>query len=103
METLGTPSRVVWMAPASVPPPPGWRNWKVASAKALKMPYQLEVLDIGSTDARVMQISKSGMRSGVLSLPCRYVHSPSEMIDMTDYENTIKLLLDLLSQPVKLG
>jgi len=78
-------------------------NWMVASAKALKMPYQLEVLDIGSTDARVMQISKSGMRSGVLSLPCRYVHSPSEMIDLTDYENTIKLLLDLLSQPVKLG
>ena len=78
-------------------------NWMVASAKALKMPYQLEVLDIGSTDARVMQISKSGMRSGVLSLPCRYVHSPSEMIDMTDYENTIKLLLDLLSHPVKLG
>lgn len=29
-------------------------NWMVAGAKALKMPYQLEVLDIGSTDARVM-------------------------------------------------
>ncbi len=78
-------------------------NWMVAGAKALKIPYQLEVLDIGSTDARVMQISKSGMRSGVLSLPCRYVHSPSEMIDMADYENTIKLLVDLLAHPVKLG
>ena len=78
-------------------------NWMVAGAKALKMPYQLEVLDIGSTDARVMQISKSGMRSGVLSLPCRYVHSPSEMIDMADYANTVKLLVDLLSHPVKLS
>lgn len=78
-------------------------NWMVAGAKALKMPYQLEVLDIGSTDARVMQISKSGMRSGVLSLPCRYVHSPSEMIDMTDYANTVKLLVDLLTHPVKLS
>ena len=74
-------------------------NWMVASAKALKIPYQLEVLDIGSTDARVMQISKAGMLSGVLSLPCRYVHSPSEMIDMVDYENALKLMTHLLSQP----
>jgi endoglucanase len=49
-----------------------------------------------------MQLSKAGMRSGVLSLPCRYVHSPSEMIDMVDYEYALKLLVHLLSQPVKL-
>lgn len=81
----------------------GLVSWMVARAKALKISCQLEVLDIGSTDARVMQISKSGMRSGVISLPCRYVHSPSEMIDMGDYENMIKLLHDLLSHPVKLS
>jgi putative aminopeptidase FrvX len=77
-------------------------NWMVESAKVLKIPYQMEVLDIGSTDARVMQISKNGLRSGALSLPCRYVHSPSEMIDMVDYEQALKLLTKLLSQPVKL-
>jgi len=77
-------------------------NWMVDSAKALKLPYQMEVLDIGSTDARVMQLSKAGMPSGVLSIPCRYVHSPSEMIDMVDYENSLKLLISLLSEPVKL-
>jgi endoglucanase len=77
-------------------------NWMVDGAKAIKIPYQIEVLDIGSTDARVMQLSKAGMRSGVLSLPCRYVHSPSEMIDMVDYEYALKLLVHLLSQPVKL-
>lgn len=77
-------------------------NWMVDGVKAIKIPYQMEVLDIGSTDARVMQISKAGLRSGVLSLPCRYVHSPSEMIDMVDYEQSIKLLVKLLSQPVRL-
>jgi endoglucanase len=81
---------------------PGVVNWMVDGAKAIKIPYQMEVLDIGSTDARVMQISKAGMRSGVLSIPCRYVHSPSEMIDMVDYEQGLKLLVHLLSQPVKL-
>lgn len=77
-------------------------NWMVDSAKAIKVPYQMEVLDIGSTDARAMQISKAGLRSGAISLPCRYVHSPSEMIDMVDYENTVRLLVHLLSQPVRL-
>lgn len=74
-------------------------NWMVTGAKAIKIPYQMEVLDIGSTDARAMQISRSGMLSGVLSLPCRYVHSPSEVIDMADYENAQKLMVHLLSHP----
>jgi endoglucanase len=76
-------------------------NWMVDGAKKSGVPYQLEVLDIGSTDARVMQVSKAGMLSGALSLPCRYVHSPSEMISMKDYENMISLLVHLLSNPVQ--
>ena len=77
-------------------------NWMVAGAKVLKVPYQLEVLDIGSTDARAMQISKSGMPSGALSIPCRYVHSPSELIDMDDYGHALTLLTGLLSREIRL-
>ena len=77
-------------------------NWMVAGAKALKLPYQLEVLDIGTTDARAMQISKAGMLSGALSIPCKYVHSPSEMIDLVDYKQTLQLLVHLLSNPIDL-
>lgn len=78
-------------------------KWMVAGAEAIKLPYQMEVLDVGTTDARAMQISRSGMASGVISLPCRYVHSPSELIDMTDYENIVKLSVHLLSNPARLG
>lgn len=77
-------------------------DWMTATAKKANIPYQLEVLDIGSTDARVMQISRAGMLAGAVSIPCRYVHSPSEMIDMNDYGNTIKLMVQLLTNPVKL-
>ncbi len=77
-------------------------NWMVATAKTIKVPHQLEVLDVGSTDARAMQISKAGMRSGALSIPCRYVHSPSELIDMDDYKNALTLLTALLSRPIRL-
>lgn len=77
-------------------------NWMVAGAKAMKVPYQLEVLDVGSTDARAMQISRAGMPSGALSIPCRYVHSPSELIDLDDFRNALTLLTALLSKPIKL-
>jgi len=74
-------------------------DWMTANAKKAGLPFQLEVLDIGSTDARAMQVSRAGTLSGALSIPCRYVHSPSEMVDMDDYGNTIKLLVQLLSNP----
>ena len=44
-------------------------------------PYQLEVLEGGTTDARAMQITRAGMPAGCVSIPCRYIHSPSEMVD----------------------
>lgn len=78
-------------------------DWIVETAKKINIPYQLEVLDVGSTDARSMQITKSGMLTGAISLPCRHTHSPSEMIHMNDYENSVKLLVELLNKPVQLG
>ncbi len=72
------------------------------AAEKARIPYQLEVLEEGTTDARVMQISRAGMPAGCLSIPCRYVHSPSEMVDYNDVENSVKLLVAILSQPIKL-
>ncbi len=77
-------------------------QWMEETAKKNKIPYQLEVLDIGSTDARGMQISKAGMPTGALSLPCRYVHSPSEMVDLDDLDHMTKLMTCLLSNPIQL-
>jgi endoglucanase len=77
-------------------------QWMVNTAVKNKIPYQMEVLEIGSTDARAMQLTKSGMIVGALSIPCRYVHSPSEVIDMDDLNNSVKLLTALLSNPINL-
>jgi len=38
--------------------------------------------------------------AGTLSIPCRYVHSPSEMIDIRDAENAVDLLVAMLSREV---
>ncbi|KAF0110660.1 MAG: endoglucanase [Chloroflexi bacterium] len=77
-------------------------RWIEETARKNKIPYQMEVLEVGSTDARIMQVSKAGMFTGAVSIPCRYVHSPSEMVDMDDLNNTVKLLSALLSNPILL-
>jgi putative aminopeptidase FrvX len=66
------------------------------------IPYQLEVLQGGTTDAKAIQLTRSGVPAGCVSIPCRYVHTPSEMVDTNDVENTVKLILSFLSGPVKI-
>jgi endoglucanase len=73
-----------------------------ASAEKNDIPYQLEVLEIGSTDARSMQIAGPGSAAGCLSIPCRFAHSQSETVDASDVENSIKLMTKLLSEPIEL-
>jgi putative aminopeptidase FrvX len=78
-------------------------DWMVKAAEKQHIPYQLEILEGGTTDARAIQISRAGVPAGCVSIPCRYVHSPSEMVDTNDVENAVQLLVELLSQPVNLA
>jgi endoglucanase len=75
-------------------------DWMVSRAEENEIPYQLEVLEGGSTDARAMQISRAGIPAGCISIPCRYVHSPSEMVDYNDVQNSVRLLTSLLQKPL---
>ena len=75
----------------------------VRRAEAARVPYQLEVLQGGTTDASVIQLTRSGVPSGCISIPCRYVHTPSEMVDLADVEGAVKLLSAILSRPMDLG
>ena len=77
--------------------------WMAATAKAAEIPYQMEVLEAGGTDGRSIQLARAGVPAGCLSIPCRYIHTPSEMVSRADVENAIRLLVELLSHDVKLG
>jgi endoglucanase len=77
-------------------------NWMTRTAEKTKIPYQREVLEGGTTDARAIQVAHAGVPAGCLSVPTRYVHSPSEMVDTGDVQNSVKLLVALLSAPVDL-
>ena len=70
----------------------------IEAAKAADVPYQREVLPYGGTDAGAMQLSRGGMPVGTLSIPCRYVHSACEMIDLRDMEGAKKLLIEYVKR-----
>ena len=76
---------------------PAVREWLIAAAERAGIPYQREILLGGSTDAAAMQLVRSGVPSGCVSIPCRYIHSPSEMIDVEDLEQTVRLLVAAFS------
>jgi endoglucanase len=77
-------------------------KWMVRTAEKAGIPYQREILEGGTTDARAIQVARAGVPAGCLSVPTRYVHSPSEMVDTADVENSVKLLVALLCAPVNL-
>jgi endoglucanase len=63
------------------------------------IPYQFEVLTAGGTDAGAIHLTREGIPSGVISVPCRYVHTPGEMIDLADAANACRLLKAFLETP----
>lgn len=77
-------------------------QWMIRTAEKAKLPYQREVLEGGTTDATAIQLTRAGVPVGCISIPCRYIHSPSEMVDTNDVNNAIKLLTALLSAPISI-
>ena len=78
-------------------------RWMSETAEKAGIPYQLEVLEAGTTDARAIQLSRAGVPVGCMSIPTRYIHSPSEMVDYNDVQQAVRLLVELVSAPIHLG
>nr|WP_207648388.1 M42 family metallopeptidase [Anaerobranca gottschalkii] len=69
------------------------KDMLIQKAKELSIPYQLEVLEFGGTDSGAIHVSREGVWAGVVSIPCRYIHSPSEMVSVDDLNNAVKLIV----------
>jgi len=63
----------------------------VDAAEESKIPYQLETGLPGSTDAARISLTREGVPSGVISIPTRYIHSPSSLLSLEDAEKAVKL------------
>lgn len=71
---------------------PELRKALMAAGEKAGAKTQVEVLPYGGTDAGAMQRSRAGIPVCTLSIPCRYVHSACEVIDMRDMDAALKLM-----------
>lgn len=64
------------------------------AAEAEEIPYSIGASGNAThTDADSIQISRTGIPAGLVSIPLRYMHSPVEMVDLEDVENAVKLIV----------
>ena len=66
----------------------------IACAEKENIPYQIEADPRPTgTDGRAIQIGRKGVATAVVSIPLRYMHTPSEVVDLNDVENCVRLLV----------
>ena len=54
---------------------------------------QRDILRTGGTDAGAIHVSRTGVKTGGVSVPCRYIHTPVEMVDLSDVQACVELVL----------
>ena len=63
------------------------------AAAAEEIPYQVDVAPGGTgTDGNAMQLNRGGMAVGIVGVPLRYMHTPCELLSLTDVENCARLM-----------
>ncbi len=58
-----------------------------------KIPYQIEASPYPTgTDANIIQLMGDGVKTAVVSIPCRYMHTPHEMCSLKDIDSAVKII-----------
>ncbi|MCL1949229.1 MAG: M42 family metallopeptidase [Turicibacter sp.] len=74
------------------------RDYIVDLCEELEIPFQYDVLGGGGTDAATMHKAHNGAPAISLCIPSRYIHSHTSMIHQDDYDNTVKLVVELVKR-----
>ena len=70
------------------------KEWLVGTAKNNKIKHQLEIgLRFGTTDATIINMSREGIPTGLISLPGRHIHSPTEIVNLDDLKESTNLVV----------
>ncbi len=72
-------------------------------AEKENIPYQMKRRTAGGTDAAMIARTAKGAPAAVVSVPCRYIHSPVSIASLEDYENTFKLVKAVLESDILAG
>jgi putative aminopeptidase FrvX len=67
-------------------------DWLIESAEPGGSPHQFKRPNVGSTDGGAINRSRIGVPTVALSVPCRYIHAPVAVMDLSDFWHTVDLL-----------
>jgi putative aminopeptidase FrvX len=76
----------------------GLRDLVVDTAEENNIPYQFEMIPGGGTDAGSMHISLNGVPALAIGVATRYIHSHAGILHRDDYENTVKLIIEVIKK-----
>lgn len=71
-------------------------KWMEELAKKYNIPYQWDILLGGGTDAGMIHLNKEGVPTGAVSVPARYIHSNTEVVDERDVDAGVDLMVKIL-------
>jgi putative aminopeptidase FrvX len=73
-------------------------DWLIETAEAEDIPYQFKRPNVGGTDGGAVNRSRAGVPTVALSVPCRYIHAPAAVMDLSDFWHTVELLRAALTR-----
>ena len=74
------------------------RDLVVKTAEQKKIPMHLTCMERGATDGGKIHLSRAGVPSIMIGAPVRYIHSHNGILNRTDYDNTVKLISELIKK-----
>jgi endoglucanase len=78
--------------------PPSVLKWLKGTAAQCNIQYQLSVADGGTTDASIIHLTKTGIPTGVVGVPTRYIHTPVELLSLQDLDRCAELVARALER-----
>jgi endoglucanase len=73
-------------------------DWMRRAGDEAGIPYQLDVGSGGTTDATAIHLVKTGIPTGVISVPTRYLHSPNEVLSLADLDLSARLIAECVAR-----
>ncbi|WP_144547881.1 M42 family metallopeptidase [Bacillus sp. X1(2014)] len=97
MSKMGKGPQVV-IYDASLVAHKGLRDLVTDTADELNIPYQFESIPGGGTDAGSIHLTHKGVPALAITIATRYIHSHAAMLHRDDYENAVKLIVEVIKR-----
>lgn len=76
----------------------GLREFVISVAEEMNIPYRFDAMPGGGTDAGAIHMTMRGVPALTISIPTRYIHSHAALLHRDDYEQTVRLLVEVIKR-----